>query len=49
MQEAVVVRRETHVPAPPAAVFALLTIPRKSCAGWERRRRSSRSPAGSIS
>ena len=29
MQEAVVVRRETHVPAPPAAVFALLTDPEK--------------------
>ena len=25
MQEALVVRRETHIPAPPAAVFALLT------------------------
>ena len=29
MQEALVVRRETHVPAPPAAVFALLTDPRQ--------------------
>ena len=29
MQEALVVRRETHVPAPPAAVFALLTDPEK--------------------
>ena len=28
-QEALVVRRETHVPAPPAAVFALLTDPEK--------------------
>jgi uncharacterized protein YndB with AHSA1/START domain len=27
MQEALVVRRETHVSAPPAAVFALLTDP----------------------
>src|SRR3546814_2347519 len=27
MQEALVVRRETHIPAPPAAVFALLTDP----------------------
>ena len=27
MQEAHVVRRETHIPAPPAAVFALLTDP----------------------
>jgi uncharacterized protein YndB with AHSA1/START domain len=29
MQEALVVRRETHIPAPPAAVFALLTDPDK--------------------
>src|SRR5580704_7791261 len=29
MQKALVVRRETHVPAPPAAVFALLTDPEK--------------------
>ncbi len=29
MQEALVVRRETHIPAPPAAVFALLTDPEK--------------------
>ncbi|PII39196.1 transcriptional regulator [Sinorhizobium meliloti CCBAU 01290] len=29
MQEALVVRRETHVSAPPAAVFALLTDPEK--------------------
>jgi uncharacterized protein YndB with AHSA1/START domain len=29
MQEAFVVRRETHIPAPPAAVFALLTDPEK--------------------
>src|ERR1700704_2609888 len=29
MPEALVVRRETHVPAPPAAVFALLTDPEK--------------------
>ena len=28
-QEALVVRRETHVPAPHAAVFALLTDPEK--------------------
>ncbi len=28
-QEALIVRRETHVPAPPAAVFALLTDPEK--------------------
>ena len=27
MQEALVVRREQHIPAPPAAVFALLTDP----------------------
>jgi hypothetical protein len=27
MQEALVVRRETHIPAPPAGVFALLTDP----------------------
>jgi uncharacterized protein YndB with AHSA1/START domain len=27
MQEALVVRRETHITAPPAAVFALLTDP----------------------
>jgi uncharacterized protein YndB with AHSA1/START domain len=27
MQESLVVRRETHIPAPPAAVFALLTDP----------------------
>ena len=27
MQEALVARRETHIPAPPAAVFALLTDP----------------------
>ena len=33
MQEALVVRRETHIPAPPAAVFALLTDPRKIL-GW---------------
>ena len=29
MQEALVVRRETHIQAPPAAVFALLTDPEK--------------------
>jgi uncharacterized protein YndB with AHSA1/START domain len=29
MQESLVVRRETHIPAPPAAVFALLTDPDK--------------------
>ena len=29
MQETLVVRRETHIPAPPAAVFALLTDPEK--------------------
>ena len=29
MQEALIVRRETHIPAPPAAVFALLTDPEK--------------------
>ena len=29
MQEALVVRRETHVSAPPAAVFALMTDPAK--------------------
>jgi uncharacterized protein YndB with AHSA1/START domain len=29
MPESLVVRRETHVPAPPAAVFALLTDPEK--------------------
>ena len=29
MQEALVVRRETYIPAPPAAVFALLTDPEK--------------------
>jgi uncharacterized protein YndB with AHSA1/START domain len=29
MQEALIVRRETHLPAPPAAVFALLTDPEK--------------------
>ena len=29
MQEAFVVRRETHIAAPPAAVFALLTDPEK--------------------
>ena len=29
MQEALVVHRETHIPAPPAAVFALLTDPEK--------------------
>src|SRR6478735_1907211 len=29
MQDALVVRRETHIPAPPAAVFALLTDPEK--------------------
>lgn len=29
MQEGLVVRRETHVSAPPAAVFALLTDPEK--------------------
>jgi uncharacterized protein YndB with AHSA1/START domain len=29
MQEALVVRREQHIPAPPAAVFALLTDPEK--------------------
>src|ERR1700756_3016640 len=29
MQEALVVRRETHIPAPRAAVFALLTDPEK--------------------
>ena len=27
MQDTLVVRRETHIPAPPAAVFALLTDP----------------------
>ena len=29
MQEALIVRRETHVPAPPATVFAFLTDPEK--------------------
>jgi len=29
MQEALIVRRETHISAPPAAVFALLTDPDK--------------------
>jgi uncharacterized protein YndB with AHSA1/START domain len=29
MQEALIVRRETQVPAPPAAIFALLTDPEK--------------------
>jgi uncharacterized protein YndB with AHSA1/START domain len=29
MQEALVVRRETHIAAPPAAVFAFLTDPEK--------------------
>ncbi|MGH8144653.1 MAG: SRPBCC family protein [Steroidobacteraceae bacterium] len=29
MQEVLIVRRETHIPAPPAAVFALLTDPEK--------------------
>jgi len=29
MQEALIVRRETHVPAPPATVFAFLTDPDK--------------------
>ena len=29
MQEALIVRRETHVAAPPAAVFALMTDPEK--------------------
>jgi uncharacterized protein YndB with AHSA1/START domain len=29
MQEALVVRRETYIPAPPAAVFAFLTDPEK--------------------
>jgi uncharacterized protein YndB with AHSA1/START domain len=29
MQEALIVRRETHIAAPPAAVFALLTDPEK--------------------
>ena len=29
MDEALIVRRETHIPAPPAAVFALLTDPEK--------------------
>ena len=29
MQDTLVVRRETHVPAPPAAVFALMTDPEK--------------------
>lgn len=29
MPDALVVRRETHIPAPPAAVFALLTDPEK--------------------
>src|SRR5689334_2998816 len=29
MPEALVVRHETHIPAPPAAVFALLTDPEK--------------------
>ena len=33
MQEALVVRRETHILAPPAAVFALLTDPQKIL-GW---------------
>ena len=41
MQEPLVVRRETQISAPPAAVFALLTDPEKFCVGWERTRRSS--------
>jgi uncharacterized protein YndB with AHSA1/START domain len=30
MQEALIVRRETHIPAPPAPVFALLNDPAKT-------------------
>jgi len=33
MREDLVIRRETHIPAPPAAVFALLTDPEKIL-GW---------------
>ena len=33
MPDPLVVRRETHIPAPPAAVFALLTDPEKIL-GW---------------
>src|SRR6202453_2384817 len=33
MPEALVVRRETHIPGPPAAVFAFLTDPEKIL-GW---------------
>jgi uncharacterized protein YndB with AHSA1/START domain len=29
MEESLIIRRETHIPAPPAAVFALLTDPDK--------------------
>ena len=45
MQEPLVVRRETQISAPPAAVFALLTDPERFCVGWERTRRSSLSLA----
>ena len=33
MQETLVVRRETRIPAPPASVFALLTDPANLLAG----------------
>ena len=36
MQEALIVHRETHIPAPPATVFALLTDPDKILSWWKR-------------
>jgi uncharacterized protein YndB with AHSA1/START domain len=36
MQEALIVRRETHIPAPPAAVFSLLTDQSLTGVQWRR-------------
>ena len=49
MPEALVVRRETHIPAPPAAVFALLTDPEKILRWMGTQAKVEPRPAGSIS
>ena len=48
MQEALVVRRETHVPAPPAAVFALLTDPEKILRWMATEAQLEPKPGGSL-
>ena len=49
MQEALVVRRETHIAAPPAAVFALLTDPEQILRWMGTEADVQPHPGGSIS